>query len=791
MEASIVNIVDNKININDIYLRKRKLSTEKVFIDVKYDEIVNILDSKVNVLNRLNKLLDSATPESYITVLSLFGLPEYAECNRLCSSFITNKFKNDCIVYYHDLEEIENLLANSDVDIEKRDIISRVLSYLSNIDRLSFNHDSIMNRFNLYNLFDQFTRSYDILITLCNYIDTYNYTDLIKVKLAIDEFFILNNFNEKISIDETEASIAIFLYFFFKKNKKCDLDVESINDHISKYTKSVDKFNILFELRRMNIDIRDFSSIEEIIEDMHRKLNNAKTIANYIKCIYIYKYANDPNMNIEDVNKIDIFTQPMYTVSEYNNIKEGIEMMKDKINTSCIDNQNNTDRTRFFYESEDYTKANHDIGIKPNFTVSDLSEFVKSCEMVRKYVEQHCKNLVKEPLVFYDMYKDLNMGSYFNHIDANGKLSYNIAIGQIYEDRDNLPIVENIRKALENILYNTNCFPVVEVLDTDLLISVITKYELNDADQQDSVMGEEIAKVFNILKDHEKNQDEYMRDMHSRVDSILYVLNNDSQIAKTISKREFATLNDIIIKLYRDNTNLRQFVDAVKYHENPNSKFIEDLYNLSNQTKEDEKIELNITNYEEAVNILEQLVMNRSKTQPLNENVINTLQLAWQDFKGKVKKLSAKEQEMSRDMDMNFNNFVRSMKNSLSGNRREAIIRDQLCPSLSKMIKIGIPVAATAIINPIIPAISALSWMVLSKVATDKEVAFILDEFDIELKVLDREIQKAEQGGSPQKYRKLLTIQKKLMREKQKIQYKYALSGKRIKMVSNYKPQGE
>ena len=787
MEASIVNIVDNKININDIYLRKRKLSTEKVFIDVKYDEIVNILDSKVNVLNRLNKLLDSATPESYIAVLSLFGLPEYTECNRLCSSFITNKFKNDCIVYYNDLEEIENLLANSDVDIEKRDIISRVLSYLSNIDRLSFNHDSIMNRFNLYNLFDRFTRSYDILITLCNYIDTYNYTDLIKVKLAIDEFFILNNFNEKISIDETEASIAIFLYFFFKKNKKCDLDIESINDHISKYTKNVDKFNILFELRRMNIDIKDYSSIEEIIEDMHRKLNNAKTIANYIKCIYIYKYANDPNLNIEDVNKIDIFTQPMYTVSEYNNIKEGIEMMKDKINTSCIENQT-TDKTKFFYESEDYTKVNHDIGIKPDVRVSDIAEIIRSCEMVKRYVEQHCKTLVKEPLVFYDTYKDLNISNYFGHIDAAGKISFNIAIGQIYFDRDMLPVVENLRKALENILYNTNCFPIVEVLDTDLLISVITKYEVNTTDQE-SVIGEEIVRVFNILKDHEKDLEAYMRDMHSRVDSILYVLNNDSQIAKTIGKREFVNLNDIITKVYGDNKNLQQFVDSVKYHQNPNAKFIEELYNLDKG--EDEKLDLNVTNYEEAVNILEQLVMNRSKTQPLNENVINTLQLAWQDFKGKVKKLSAKEQEMSRDMDMNFNNFVRSMKNSLSGNRREAIIRDQLCPSLSKMIKIGIPVAATAIINPIIPAISALSWMVLSKVATDKEVAFILDEFDIELKVLDREIQKAEQGGSPQKYRKLLTIQKKLMREKQKIQYKYALSGKRIKMVSNYKPQGD
>ena len=787
MEASIVNIVDNKININDIYLRKRKLSTEKVFIDVKYDEIVNILDSKVNVLNRLNKLLDSATPESYITVLSLLGLPEYSECNRLCSSFITNKFKNDCIVYYNHLEEIEDLLANSDIDIEKKDAISRVLSYLSNIDRLSFNHDSIMNRFNLYNIFDKFTKSYDILISLCNYIDTYNYTDLIKVKLAIDEFFILNHFNEKIHIDEIEGSIVIFLYFLFKKNKKCDLNIESVNDHISKYTKTVDRFDIGLELKRMNISKINYSCIEDIIEEMHKHLNNAKTIANYIKCIYIYKYANDPNLNIGDTNEIDIFTQPMYTVAEYNNLKEGIEMMKDKINTSCIENQN-TDRTRFFYESEDYTKANHDIGIKLDIRVSDIAEIIRSCEMVKRYVEQHCKPLVKDPLVFYDTYKDLNISNYFDHIDANGKISFNIAIGQVYFDRDMLPVVENLRKALENILYNTNCFPIVEVLDTDLLISVITKYEVSSMDH-DSVIGEEIVRVFNILKDHEKDFDAYMRDMHNRVDSIMYVLYNDSQIAKTMGKREFATLNDIVIKVYNDNNNLKRFVDNVKYQQNPNAKFIEDLYNSDKNV--DEKVNINITNYEEAVNILEHLVLKRSNSQPLNENVINTLQLAWQDFKGKVKKLSAKEQEMSRDMDMNFNNFVRSMKNSLSGNRREAIIRDQLCPSLSKMIKIGIPVAATAIINPIIPAISALSWMVLSKVATDKEVAFILDEFDIELKVLDREIQKAEQGGSPQKYRKLLTIQKKLMREKQKIQYKYALSGKRIKMVSNYKPQGD
>jgi len=190
----------------------------------------------------------------------------------------------------------------------------------------------------------------------------------------------------------------------------------------------VQRYNLFSTLPNIflnKIDIKDYSSIEEIIEDMHRNLNSAKTIANYIKCIYIYKYANDPNLNIEDVNKIDIFTQPMYTVSEYNNIKEGIEMMKDKINTSCIENKT-ADRTRFFYESEDYTKANTDIGIKPDVRVSDIAEIIRSCELVKRYVEQHCKTLVKEPLVFYDTYKNLSISNYFGHIDATGKISFNI-----------------------------------------------------------------------------------------------------------------------------------------------------------------------------------------------------------------------------------------------------------------------------------------------------------------------------------------------------------------------------
>jgi hypothetical protein len=58
----------------------------------------------------------------------------------------------------------------------------------------------------------------------------------------------------------------------------------------------------------------------------------------------------------------------------------------------------------------------------------------------------------------------------------------------------------------------------------------------------------------------------------------------------------------------------------------------------------------------------------------------------------------------------------------------------------------------------------------------------ILDEIDIELKVLEREIQRAEGSGSTKKYRQLLTIQRNLMRRRQEIYYGLAKKGQRVPM---------
>ena len=52
-----------------------------------------------------------------------------------------------------------------------------------------------------------------------------------------------------------------------------------------------------------------------------------------------------------------------------------------------------------------------------------------------------------------------------------------------------------------------------------------------------------------------------------------------------------------------------------------------------------------------------------------------------------------------------------------------------------------------------------------------KEKSLLLDEIDIELKVVDKELQMAENSGNMKKYRKLMTMQKKLQRERSRIRY--------------------
>jgi len=168
------------------------------------------------------------------------------------------------------------------------------------------------------------------------------------------------------------------------------------------------------------------------------------------------------------------------------------------------------------------------------------------------------------------------------------------------------------------------------------------------------------------------------------------------------------------------------------------------------------------------------------KKNPFKGININSIRLFLKGLDAKMGKMSQKERELSKQLDANFRRFVKAMKDALISDRREAIIKGSVIPSFSKCLKIAGALAAVgkvaaigtgAAFNPVAPLVIALGGFAMSKRLTKKERLLLLDDIEIELEVLDKEIAAAESQNQMKKLRALLRYKKDLQRQYQRIRY--------------------
>lgn len=152
---------------------------------------------------------------------------------------------------------------------------------------------------------------------------------------------------------------------------------------------------------------------------------------------------------------------------------------------------------------------------------------------------------------------------------------------------------------------------------------------------------------------------------------------------------------------------------------------------------------------------------------------LKSMKLYLEGLKSKVKHMSQKERELSRNIDNNFRRLVKGMKDYFVSDRREAIIKGSIIPSFSRCIKIAIGLAGTGLVsgNPVVPLALAIGGFAVSKRLTYKERVLLLDEIETELEVVKKEIENADSKNQVKKYRTLLRYQKDLQRQYQRIKY--------------------
>ena len=166
----------------------------------------------------------------------------------------------------------------------------------------------------------------------------------------------------------------------------------------------------------------------------------------------------------------------------------------------------------------------------------------------------------------------------------------------------------------------------------------------------------------------------------------------------------------------------------------------------------------------------------------LNEKFnLNTVKLALQNAKAKLRDLSTKEKSMWQSVDAAGSGLVKSIEKAMTSDRREAIIKGSIIPSFSKCIKGAIALAGVGLVfGPMSALITALGGLAVSKTLNARERKLLFDEIDTELKVVEKEIELAQNDGNMKKYRFLLNYQKKLTREYQRIRYGLKVAGRDI-----------
>ena len=177
---------------------------------------------------------------------------------------------------------------------------------------------------------------------------------------------------------------------------------------------------------------------------------------------------------------------------------------------------------------------------------------------------------------------------------------------------------------------------------------------------------------------------------------------------------------------------------------------------------------------------------------PLTEaSFTNSLKLASEKIKKAFTKMSDKEKEISKNIDVSVNNVKKSAERALEADNREAVIKGSVLPSASKLIKLTIVNAALGIlINPAVAVINTLGYLAVSKATKEKQRRAILDEIEIELKMCNKYIDLAESKNDLKALKKLYTIQRNLERQRAKIKFNLQVKGEKYHDPGDFDQHG-
>lgn len=224
------------------------------------------------------------------------------------------------------------------------------------------------------------------------------------------------------------------------------------------------------------------------------------------------------------------------------------------------------------------------------------------------------------------------------------------------------------------------------------------------------------------------------------------------------------------------NSNNKNYISMNILRDNIN-RLTESIDNDNNYDN-DIQVIMGINEFVDAINLLNNELSSPFFIETSFNNTFNIIKNKIHDI---ATTLSDKDKEISNRIDSGLSDFKTHVEKFFTTEQRENVLKGSILPKASTMLKLIIGNGLIAIfVSPALAIIGILGYLGVSKIASHKERQAILDEIDIELEMVDKYIQQAEQKDNLKAVRNLLKTKNRLQKEKVRIKYKMKMHGEKM-----------
>ena len=713
----------------------------------------------------LNKCRSSQDGLSFVN--EVFKLNENLS-NEIKENFI-DKFCESVIPYINDLDSLSTKVesSNSLLD-EEKEKINKCISENCKADKIINNHTKLQKIFNINNFVEshRYAEPEEIIYGICERVETFNIPRYSMLNIALEETLYLN-YRHGLIIPRKDCLESVVDYFLYSSFTESDLSnfEKVLNKSICISESDTSNISFLFE----STDFADSNDVREMINAFKKdEKKNVSKLEKIVRKAYSKGASNiiDDTPSLFSVirNSMIIALFPVAPVLSI------ITFMADKAIQLGVRRKEADRLKKCFVKEKDKTNAL----IKRTNDLDKVERLEKYIDCINKCIEKlefYTDSLYSEkenetrweieeaystnPTITLEKFKLFKFENLFNMARKANRY-----IEGKYDEvksflKSKLALKKtNRRDSLQEDLVN--------YINNDGIIDIcIESFSFDDENKEEARFEAQrlCDELSNSLINPNSKNNTFYYEMYGNTVEIRLTENTVISLTEAEEKEIANMFSDMDLEKVCDIQVINEYLDKAKtFCESANM----DLNTLTESTLMNLVLEDDKNSKDVADKIKE-------KKPPIN---LKSIKLALMGLREKGSKLSSKEQQLSRQIDYTADHMVKSIEGAMTNDRREAIIKGSVIPSASKCLKIGIAAAGVAAFtDPVVAVLGLLGGLANSKRLNTKERQLLMDEIEIELKIVDKEIGMAENNDDTNKLRTLMQYKKTLEREYQRLKY--------------------